>query len=309
MKIITVFENGDEICEISEGISAGGAEGICCSIGDVENVINSFMVDAVFSVGFFKEIAGLCFGKRITYISWVLTSPAPEVFTPEIMYETNRVYIADAGLHKILKKSGISTVYGRSAGFYDIRSLRNFMQSKYRPFDAEGIRENMGFLLDEDENKYLQGLEKAQELCHTQNVFFHGLSPGIIDKIFDGLQAESIKDPVYKRYFVSECILRRIVKERERKRAGISTDPDKKVVCFDDTGVESLSAMLCGKTVFSDGCGLSGTLLKRGEDYVYYEDRAELFYKLNYEILSPASDRAKLSSFTVKNVVREMIFS
>ena len=309
MKIITVFENGDEICEISEGILAAGAEGIWCSIGDVEEVMDSCMVDAVFSVGFFKNIAGLCFGKRITYISWVLTSPAPEIFTPEIMYETNRIFIADDSLYKMLKRSGVNTVYSKNAGFYDIPAVKYLIRSRQGAFDAEGIRQEIGFWLDDDENKYLQGLEKAQELCHMQNVFFHGLSPGIIDKIFYGLQAESSGDPVYKRYFVSECILRRIVKERERKRAGISTDPDKKVVCFDDTGVESLSAMLCGKTVFSDGCGLSGTLLKRGEDYVYYEDRAELFYKLNYEILSPASDRAKLSSFTVKNVVREMIFS
>ncbi len=310
-KIVTAYKNRSEILEITEAFNALSVETVCCDIKETGRVMKDFESEAVFSIGFDRKTAVCCFENGIRYISWVLNSPAPELFVPEILYPTNRIYTADHCLYRILNRSGLLNVFYQTAGFKYKTDLKHITVRPGPPVRSDELREKISFILDDDENKYLLGIERSQELCHTKNLFFNALGTGLINKIHTGLKLPCDKDPVSKRYFISECLLRGPVKEREIKRTkGSITQKDCCVFSFDDTGVESLSALLKNKMIYSDGCGLSDPRLLQNVYVIIYEDIADLVSKVtDRSFVRPKYSEETRSDFMVKNAIRKMIFS
>jgi len=306
-KIITAFKDGAEIREIADALALLSVESACCSLDNVKECAKDVQTDTVFSPCFDKTTAEFCHEKGITYISWVINSPAPELFVPQILFPTNRIFTADRNLYRILSSSGIKNIFHETAGFTDnkdIKAIKKMFPCRQNISDA---RERILFSLEEDEKKYLLGLEKAQELVHCDDLFFRALSGSLTDKIYASLRLSSCPDPVSKRYYVCDCLLRQEVKSREKRKLG-TCGKGHKTVCFDDTGIESLSAMLSGKTLFSDGCGISDLDLEKGTDYIPYCDVADLALKLN-EDSDAACASKKIWNYSLKNALGRMIFS
>lgn len=61
----------------------------------VENVLKEHHPLFVFSINFYPVIAEICHIYRIFYLCWTVDSPVPELFSPSIKHDTNRIFLFD----------------------------------------------------------------------------------------------------------------------------------------------------------------------------------------------------------------------
>lgn len=61
----------------------------------VEKALKEFRPLFVFSVNFYPVIAEICHIYRTLYLCWTVDSPVPELFSPSIRHDTNRIFLFD----------------------------------------------------------------------------------------------------------------------------------------------------------------------------------------------------------------------
>jgi len=184
---------------------------------------------AVFTYDFFPQFAKICYEKNIYYISWVVDNPHFPLWTNEVKYLMNRIFVFDKSQFEQLKNRNVDNVFYLPLGadverfdritchpnhlradvsfvgsLYDDPAKNQFLQIPYLPPLAKG---------------YADGLVQAQ-LNVVENVINKDIIPNKIwqqIKQTVNLVQENAYDFAYEQCFVS--MLQMEVTRRERCQA------------------------------------------------------------------------------------------
>lgn len=125
-------------------------------LADLKKSIKESKADFVFSFNFFPILAQACKEKNCKYISWVYDSPHSNILHPEVLYETNYVFIFDSYMCNFLRNQGANTVY-------------------YAPLAANLQRLHSIPVTAEDRKKYSTEISFIGALYNEENHFFERL--------------------------------------------------------------------------------------------------------------------------------------
>lgn len=77
----------------------------------LKNHLAELKPDLVFSFNFFPIVAQACRDRNCKYFSWIYDSPYSKLLYPDVLYETNYVFIFDSYMSSYLRNKGVQTVY------------------------------------------------------------------------------------------------------------------------------------------------------------------------------------------------------
>lgn len=131
------------------------------------SVVENFRPDYIISYQFDPLTAGIARKKGIPYISWVYDSPLMSLFTPELDYETNYVFIFDR------------TQYIR------IKQRAAHAHIHYLPMSVNLTRSGRTDITEEDIRKYTCDISFIGQLYsdNAYNRYIHGLDRTAHDEI------------------------------------------------------------------------------------------------------------------------------
>ena len=233
-KIIIASERASDTEIISEVFNFHSVGSVLCKAGEIPDIAESIHPDAVFTMGFIESVSSLCFRKGMIYISLADHSPSPELFTPAVFNPGNRVFIPDRGLADFFNGIGVKNIFYKKAGF---------LTGEKRIYGS--MWQRICLLLENDEIKYIQGMVRAQEVFPEQGILFKGLGQDLIEKIYRNSLFPCTEDPVYKRYMVTEGILKSAAVYYGRDRGN---DPQKDAIAYAETARRDIEDIIkiCG---------------------------------------------------------------
>lgn len=178
-----------------------------CDKDELPEVMDQEDADAVFSFRFDDDLSELCSKKEIPCIFWILTLPAPEIFSARFFDENNHIFIPDRELYELFRKMGHTRIY-----YAEIPD--EYIQSCVDGKKAKLLFDRIVLHLEDDERMFLRGLFRAQEVCPDRKILFRAIGDDLIIKMYSYAGFPDGDVLIKKRYVISECILRTVSGKR-----------------------------------------------------------------------------------------------
>ncbi|MCR5652071.1 MAG: hypothetical protein K6F86_12935 [Lachnospiraceae bacterium] len=206
MKKIIIAGGGDDemISGFADAFVAASVSVEICEKKELKALIIKSCADGVLCSGFDEGVAKICKDLNMMCIFLVVSFPAPELFSPALFFENNRIFIADDDMYEILCKTGHPRIY-----YAEAASEFKVISCDIKTAGAKA--EKIMLHLENDELKFLQGLLKAQEVFPEKNILFRALGDDLVIKMYQyaGLSDRDVL--LKKRYVISGCIFRPLV--------------------------------------------------------------------------------------------------
>lgn len=118
--------------------------------------IKETAADFVFSFNFFPIIAQVCKEINCKYMSWIYDSPYNDILYPDVLYETNYIFVFDSYTCNYLRSRGVKNIY-------------------YAPLAANSRRMRSIPILENDRKKYETEISFIGSLYNEKHNFFDRL--------------------------------------------------------------------------------------------------------------------------------------
>ena len=243
----------------------------------LENYFGNREIKMVFSSLFIPAAAIFCHERNIPYVSWVYDSPQQAVYTPEVLYDTNYIFIFDKCFANRVKELGCKHVYHQPCATNLFRTdVLNITEKDEEKFSHDisfvGLLYYDDILKGNEDKEYIK--EVLADYCKSNLCDWSKLRPWpkMSEKVVEKLGPCGVKDMMGNSLFYGTAMMSRKLAQRER-------------ITVLNTLAQKYDVHLYTS---SDTSELKGVNIHDGVDY--YTDASKVFHlsKINLNITLPS---------------------